>query len=896
MLLSSGKDSSIMCWNTKTGEWLGDVARAENDVFDVQWSPQMVSVYTAASFDGKVAVHSMHAHSALPAESNASIGGIAVGQNAAPPVVAPPPKWLKRPCGASFGFGGRLVSFNPINRGVKVSTIAEDRSLYEGFAQLQAALDQGDLTTFCAERATAATTPAESETWSFMQVLLSADCRMELLKYLKFDQGSMPPAPAPTPTVEAAPLAAESEAVPPPPPAAEPVPPPPAAGASDPFASSQPNPNDPFASSAPSPFDAAGGSDASPFGGGDSDFASMINSQPQVPTTAAQADFVVDSLSQQLADVMQSQEAAAPAPTSSKVLEVDPISSIAGGDVHVTRALIAGDLAAAVDASFNMGNLADALLLATIAGPGSALQNSTIKRYLEEQSQRSFMRVAMAVIDKDLGALVRGATAENWKEVMALLCTYAGGDEFAPLCNELGMRLEGFQLTSPAVVCYMCAGNVDKVVEAWASLDVSVDDKARLQSFVERTVVLLRAATQNSAEQRTPTAAQPFFCRYAENLASQGFLSAAMAYLGTTDTGSVAELRYRIYMSMSDAERANFQAPAFPFEDRSLEQLEAETVAYKQQQEQMCLQQESERQAQMNAQYAQQQGYGQGQQQYGQPGQQQYGQQPQYGGQPGQPQYGQQPGQPQFGQQPSQPQYQQAAQPQYGQQPSQPQYGQQTAQAQYQQPAQPQYGQQPGQHYGQPAASPGYTVPQSQPATSWPQQPPSIVTPPTQPPVSNFATPPGPAAGGITQPPTWTAPQAQFAVPPGGGMAQVPQVPPAPEVPQMDPALVQQCEAVKGGLTAILERCKFAYANNQSEQRKIADTQKKLDVLFAALGQGKVPPPVIAKLQELSGAAQAGDFQRALGIYTALTREHFQDISAWGPALSRLLNMGKTVR
>ena len=27
-----------------------------------------------------------------------------------------PPKWLRRPCGASFGFGGKLVSFENISQ------------------------------------------------------------------------------------------------------------------------------------------------------------------------------------------------------------------------------------------------------------------------------------------------------------------------------------------------------------------------------------------------------------------------------------------------------------------------------------------------------------------------------------------------------------------------------------------------------------------------------------------------------------------------------------------------------------------------------------------------------------------------------------------------------------
>ena len=101
---------------------------------------------------------------------------------------------------------------------------------------------------------------------------------------------------------------------------------------------------------------------------------------------------------------------------------------------------------------------------------------------------------------------------------------------------------------------------------------------------------------------------------------------------------------------------------------------------------------------------------------------------------------------------------------------------------------------------------------------------------------------------------------------------------------------------MKGGLTAVLQRCQAASGQNPGEARKIADTQKKINVLFTALDSGKVSAPVVAKLLELAGHAGGGNFQAALGVYTVLTREHFQEISAWGPALSRLLNMGKMVR
>merc|ERR1740130_1449134 len=137
------------------------------------------------------------------------------------------------------------------------------------------------------------------------------------------------------------------------------------------------------------------------------------------------------------------------------------------------------------------------------------------------------------------------------------------------------------------------------------------------------------------------------------------------------------------------------------------------------------------------------------------------------------------------------------------------------------------------------------------------------------------------------------------AAPPGGAynpgmMAPAGVAPPhvqaEPQAPPIDEALMQNGEMVKGALSNILQRCAGHYASNPGEQRKIADTQKKINVLFDALSNGKVSHEVVAKLQECSAAASAGDFQRGLGVYTALTREHFQEIQPWGPALSRMLN------
>jgi protein transport protein SEC31 len=860
LLLSCSKDSSTLCWNAYTGECLGAVTKGENHIFDVQWSPKMPAVFLTASFDGKVNVHSMHANSTAPA---ADQGGFNVGQQGTQAVV-PPPKWLRRPCGASFGFGGRLVSFTgapnvpgqAVPRGINLASISEDPSLYTRFNSLQGAIQSGDLTNFCVERAGACTSAGEKEAWEFMRVLLSEDQRRELLSYLKFDSNSVPPPPVTEEAVtEVAPPPPVAETEPPPPP-----PPPPAAEVEP----TVPSEMDPFANSAPSPFDVGtdsmGFGESAPFGDGGSDFASLINSQPEIPTQppqqpAQQADDIVGSLSGQLAAAMAPTEPVPQAPA--RTISLEPIEGVVPKDVYVTRALIAGEFAAAVDASFKMGNLADALLLATIAGPGSQLQTDTIKRYLESQMDRSFMRVAAAVVDKDLGALVRGVTAENWKEVLSLLCTYATAEEFPTLCNELAQRLDTFQLTSPAVLCYMCSGNVNQVVAAWAKTDTNLDDKNALQSFVERTVVFLKCA---SVDGKTPSAAQPFFCRYAENLAAQGHLGAAMAYLGAEDGGSVAELRYRIYEAMAENDKAAYHAasapaPARPFEDKDLERMMQLTAQRQSEQQQQALLQQQE-------QLRQQQEELQRQQQAAMAAQQQL-------------------------------QQQQHPQPLYGHPTPGAYGGGQPYAAPVHNPA-PVHNQAPLYPPNIAPVAPG--VPHSNGTAFAPPGPaptpmnaPTSVMPPTMPPVS---TP-------TMQPPNAYAPAPTYP----GASGLVPAAPapvPAPVQTQqqaaVDPALMQQGEMVTQGLNALLQKCHTHYQANPGEQRKIADTQKKLNVLFEQLAQGKVKPPVVAKLQDLVNNANACQFQQSLGIYTQLTREHFQEIGTWSPALSRLLNLGKMIR
>jgi protein transport protein SEC31 len=72
----------------------------------------------------------------------------------------------------------------------------------------------------------------------------------------------------------------------------------------------------------------------------------------------------------------------------------------------------------------------------------------------------------------------------DWRVALAVLCTYAKPDEFAQLCSALGTRLErdGGDRRA-AVLCYVCAGDLDRTLALWSRGADSVDGT---QSLVEK--------------------------------------------------------------------------------------------------------------------------------------------------------------------------------------------------------------------------------------------------------------------------------------------------------------------------------------------------------------------------------------------------------------------------
>ncbi|XP_029426167.1 protein transport protein Sec31A isoform X12 [Nannospalax galili] len=485
LLLSCGKDAKILCSNPNTGEVLYELPTNTQWCFDIQWCPRNPAVLSAASFDGRISVYSIMGGSTdglrqkqvdKLSSSFGNLDPFGTGQPLPPlqipqqtaqhSIVLPlkkPPKWIRRPVGASFSFGGKLVTFENVKvqpqqgaeqqqqHHVFISQVVTEKEFLSRSDQLQQVVQSQGFTNYCQKKVDASQTEFEKNVWSFLKVNFEEDSRgkyLELLGYKKEDLGKK--------------------------------------------------------------------------------IALALNK--------------VDGSDVRIKEEKQ---------------EFDLLPSAGGtfnisvsGDIDglITRALLTGDFESAVDLCLHDNRMADAIILA-IAG-GQELLARTQKKYFAK-SQSKITRLITAVVMKNWKEIVESCDLKNWREALAAVLTYAKPDEFSALCDLLGARLESegdSLLQTQACLCYICAGNVEKLVACWTKAQDS-SNPLSLQDLIEK-VVILRKAVQRTQAMDTNTVGALLaekMSQYANLLAAQGSIAAALAFLpDNTNQPNIVQLRDRL--------------------------------------------------------------------------------------------------------------------------------------------------------------------------------------------------------------------------------------------------------------------------------------------------------------------------------------------------------------
>uniref|UniRef100_A0A8C5UH32 Protein transport protein Sec31A n=1 Tax=Malurus cyaneus samueli TaxID=2593467 RepID=A0A8C5UH32_9PASS len=516
LLLSCGKDAKILCSNPNTGEVLYELPTNTQWCFDIQWCPRNPAVLSAASFDGRISVYSIMGGSTDglrqkqvdqlsssfgnldPFGTGQPLPPLQLPQQTAPQsVVLPlkkPPKWIRRPMGASFSFGGKLVTFenskSPQQPGMEqqqqhphvyVSQVVTEKEFLARSNQLQEAVQSEGFVSYCQKKIDMALADFERNVWAFLKVNFEEDSRVKYLELLGYKKDDLR---------KKITSALNKE------------------GLADGVLGEAPAESD---GSAPNEGD---------------------EGQP------TEEQFLGETLK----DHKKETEDLGSAKTTFNI-------SVSGDvDGLITQALLTGNFESAVDLCLHDNRMADAIILA-IAG-GQELLSRTQEKYFAKM-QSKITRLITAVVTKNWKEIVQSCDLQNWKEALAAVLTYARPDEFTALCDLLGSRLENegdSVLQTQACLCYICAGNVDKLVACWTKVQDG-NSPLSLQDLIEKVVILRKAVQLTQAVDPNAVGAllAEKMSQYANLLAAQGSLAAALTFLpANTNQPNIVQLRDRL--------------------------------------------------------------------------------------------------------------------------------------------------------------------------------------------------------------------------------------------------------------------------------------------------------------------------------------------------------------
>ncbi|CAG5125258.1 unnamed protein product [Candidula unifasciata] len=537
LLLSCGKDSRILCWNPNSnvpnGEVVYDLSTNTQWCFDIQWCSRNPAIISSASFDGHITLYSLLGGGHPIRPSNKVADAFGGDQFSSAPIQVPheeekvlplqkPPKWIRKPVGASFAFGGKLVSFGldkptqpqqPVPRTVTISQVVTETELVVRSNQLQQAMNSGQFSEFCAMKAANSNDLMQENMWNFMKVNFESEPRTKFLQLLGYDQAELARKVIEHTGTEVSATTSR-------------------------------------------------GIDAQEL----AQKMSLLNAGSTVKTDRLTASgraspnvgskTPVDQLDD-LSDASAAFDEIAGSGSVGKMsgTETPLVIPTDNADGLMTQAILTGNFEAAVEMCLSENKMAEAIMLAIAGGPELLIR--TQKKYFQ-RNKSTLGRLISCVVTHDWGHIVETCDLDNWKEALAVVLTYALPEEFSPLCDTLAQRLESERngaLSLYASLCYICSGNVEKLVENWIRNTEDPNRPLALQDLVEKVMILRKAVelSRGSAPGVSGGVLADKLSEYAGLLAAQGSIATALTYLNNTSDEKLAILQDRLSRALGTA-------------------------------------------------------------------------------------------------------------------------------------------------------------------------------------------------------------------------------------------------------------------------------------------------------------------------------------------------------
>ncbi|KAL6855154.1 protein transport protein S31 [Amphichorda felina] len=533
LLLSSGKDNRTIVWNPQTGERLGEFPEVTNWTFQTRFNPHNPNLSATASFDGKITVQTLQNTnpdtSQTAAEKNLDDEEFFRAAQTQPQGASwslnKAPKWFERPTGASFGFGGKVVIFklNPSQPGQKRSS----KIIISPFSV------DSDISSATAKFQTAITSGD-----------LTAICE-DKMEQAKTDEekadwkvmGTLVGENSRDKIVEY--LGFKEE-------------------------------------------DTTNGETVSGHETKEDTAASKDDTETEEKKKKRLSNFFDGTDGEGEEEFLSNLAATKGGKTDNPFhLFSDADTSV---EKDITKAIMLGNFAKATDLCLKEDRMADAFLIANYGG--QELVNKVRSAYLSRKSGvPSYMRLLGSVTTKNLWDVVYNADLADWKETMAIICTFSDAAEFSDLCEALGDRINDNGSRKDASFCYLVGSKLEKVVSIWAteleeaeqagitqaSEGSSFSVHARsLQNFIEKVTVFREVSKFTDQEKSLSSgwklaALYDKYTEYADILAGHGQLEVAQKYLdllpSTYPAAEIARNRVRL-ATQKTAPKSAAQRPA----------------------------------------------------------------------------------------------------------------------------------------------------------------------------------------------------------------------------------------------------------------------------------------------------------------------------------------------
>jgi protein transport protein SEC31 len=538
-------------------------------------------------------------------------------------VLKHPPKWMRRPVGGVFGFGGKLVTFGKYggHHSVSIKTTSFEKEMIKRSHELEDTVEKKEFTEFCDKRISSASSKLEKQQWEVIKIIGDKESRKHLVSFLskiksRRGSSSIPTEEVPVekeiqspkeevvkPSEEAKKVEEETEKVESPQESSKEV------------SKEEADTQEDIKEAEPTEESTKEKAD---------DVATVFEKSPQ-KDQSDDADFF-----NSIAKVEESDDdiVKVKSPLSQKPFKIygQDLSDV---DQQVTSAIISGDFSSAVDHCIKASRLSDALILATLGD--SELLTHTQNYYFAHHGDTSpYLRLVQSILSGNLTDLVVNGDLEEWVDILKMVCTFGKSSETSNLVEILGRRLQeaslslsskgdlsekATELLQCSLICFLVAANLPKAVEIWCCYLKSQEDilekeykeqKSKgkrfsfsnhalaLQDFIDKVTVFRKLIgfvdseavdfaiddqsdieRKRSSEQLRLSTLYDTYIEYVELLTSHGQMDTAFKYLNLipdsyvskraalSDLKYVQALRERVYQLSQSKEGPSV---SFPYE------------------------------------------------------------------------------------------------------------------------------------------------------------------------------------------------------------------------------------------------------------------------------------------------------------------------------------------